>query len=371
MIMAINSACHNNCPGCAHQEMTRQQSLDQKMKWLNKILARWSNRLDAICSVQGPLRWNYRHKVCLHAQWDFSKWKIGLMRRDEVFDLSNCPVHAPRVEKAIHIISHNLPADHNFPMVFYVQSGAQVTLVVKQKVMPDLMWIDDDLISRLECAGIEGLWLHLNPGAGKNVFAKNAWHLLWGVPRSRDHNGLLYGPKCFQQLIPFLYHQSVNQADTFLSPTPDDLMIDLYCGGGDSLTRWTEKTSHVIGVELDGEAVACAKLNAPSAKVLRGKCRDRIPQLIEWVRASARSRSRRLIYVNPPRTGMEPDVIDWLATDYQPDYMAYLSCSAGTLSRDIKYLEKAGYEVIQITPYDFFPQTHHVECLALMKRNTE
>jgi 23S rRNA (uracil1939-C5)-methyltransferase len=365
------SSCPEKCPGCAHRGMTPEQSMDQKVKWLEKVLSKWSDRLDAVQSADAKFCWDYRHKVCLHTQWNSSGWKIGLVRRDEVIDLADCPVHADRIRNSIHIFSNSLPADLDFPMIYYVQSWAQVTLVVKQKRMPDHMWLDADLISRLETIGIEGLWLHLNPCAGKNVFAKNTWHLLWGVPRSRDYNGLIYGPKSFQQLIPKLYQQSLNQAQNFLSPLPNDLIIDLYCGAGTGLVRWTSRTSRVIGIELDGEAVACAKLNAPSSTVLRGKCKDRIPQLIEWVHTSAISNSLRLVYLNPPRTGLEHEIIDWLTMDYQPDRMAYLSCSAGTLRRDLECLEKAGYDIVLITPYDFFPQTFHVECLALLKRNTE
>jgi 23S rRNA (uracil1939-C5)-methyltransferase len=368
--MTPESACQENCPGCRHRWMTQEQSLGQKQNWLIKTLSDWPDRLETICSVEAPLRWKYRSKVCLSARWDTDGWEIGLRRGDEIVDLHQCPVHVERVEKSLNIFIKHLPPHGEFPLVFYAQSGAQITLVVKQKSMPDLSWLDADLISRLESAGIEGLWMHLNPGAGKNVFAKNTWQLLWGVPRSKDCNEMTYGPKSFQQLIPFLYRQSLDQAENFLSPEPEDLMIDLYCGGGAGLSLWTVNASRVIGVDLNGEAVECAKINAPSATVLRGKCSQRIPQLIEWASAMSTPRSRRLIYVNPPRTGMEPQVIDWVITKYQPERMAYLSCSAGTLRRDLTLLEKSGYDIVRITPYDFFPQTHHVECLAYLRRRS-
>jgi tRNA/tmRNA/rRNA uracil-C5-methylase (TrmA/RlmC/RlmD family) len=47
--------------------------------------------------------------------------------------------------------------------------------------------------------------------------------------------------------------------------------------------------------------------------------------------------------------------------------IAYLSCSAGTLARDLAGLESAGYVVCSLHPFDFFPLTHHVECLALLR----
>ena len=58
---------------------------------------------------------------------------------------------------------------------------------------------------------------------------------------------------------------------------------------------------------------------------------------------------------------------DWAAMEFRPERMAYLSCSAGTLSRDLAALTAAGYTVEALTPYDFFPQTRHVEILALLK----
>ncbi|MEZ5584571.1 MAG: hypothetical protein R3F37_19025 [Candidatus Competibacteraceae bacterium] len=74
------------------------------------------------------------------------------------------------------------------------------------------------------------------------------------------------------------------------------------------------------------------------------------------------------MYVNPPRTGLEPEILDWTIQEYRPARMAYLSCSAGTLHRDLMGLTTAGYAVERIIPYDFFPQTYHVETLVLLRR---
>jgi tRNA/tmRNA/rRNA uracil-C5-methylase (TrmA/RlmC/RlmD family) len=176
---------------------------------------------------------------------------------------------------------------------------------------------------------------------------------------------LEYGPTAFQQLIPALYRQALDAAEDFLTPGPDDHIADLYCGIGASLARWTRRGARVIGVELGGEAVECASRNAPAATVLRGKCADRIPQLRAWMLTTG----TRLLYLNPPRTGLEPAVLAWTTDEYRPERLAYLSCSAGTLSRDLVALAAAGYNVKMLIPYDFFPQTHHVETLALLRRN--
>ena len=74
--------------------------------------------------------------------------------------------------------------------------------------------------------------------------------------------------------------------------------------------------------------------------------------------------------MNPPRSGLEVEVASALAAELRPDRVAYLSCSAGTLARDLAAFEAAGYEVSGIRPYDFFPNTHHVEALALLGRRS-
>lgn len=84
----------------------------------------------------------------------------------------------------------------------------------------------------------------------------------------------------------------------------------------------------------------------------------------EWAKTSG----VRLLYVNPPRTGLEPEILTWAIDEFRPERLAYLSCSAGTLSRDLRALTVAGYKVEALVPYDFFPQTHHVETLALLRQ---
>lgn len=359
-------ACPEDCPGCGRQKMLSKTRLRQKETWLNARLSQWKARMEPIQTVPENLRWHYRKKVCLSTRWDQGAWRFGLIRRETLIPIHDCPIHTLPIGQAIALFSEALPPVSCFPLAYYAHSGGQVTLVVKSAKMPDLTWLDEDLKRRLKEIGIEGLWMHLHPSCGKKVFAKNIWHLLHGAPQSRDDNGFVYGPRSFQQLIPRLYDQSMDIAEAFLSPDSDARMVDLYCGIGAGLARWQGKCDHVMGVELCGEAVTNARINAPGTVVLRGACRARIPQLREFGDAQPVG-LRRLLYVNPPRTGLEPEILNWVTARYKPLRMVYLSCSAGTLHRDLTMLEAAGYRVDRIIPFDFFPNTPHVETLALLK----
>jgi len=357
--------CEPRCPGCAHRTWSAAASEAQKTQWLQRRLAPWADRLQAMRAVTGDARWNYRRKVCLSAVWTAETgWNFGLWRRDELIPIPDCPVHTESVRAVIRWLIRALPPAPEFPLAFFVQSGAQATLILKAHHVPNPDWLNAAPQLELAAIGLEGLWLHLHPAAGRRLFARKGWTLLWGQARSRDSLGLIYGPTAFQQQISQLYRRALDAAEAFLTPQPGNFLADLYCGIGASLARWTRHGARVLGVELSGEAVECAGLNAPVVTVLRGKCADRLPQLRTWTPAMG----TRLLYVNPPRTGLEPAVRDWAAVEFRPDRLAYLSCSAGTLSRDLAALTARGYTVEALMPYDFFPQTHHVETLALLQR---
>ncbi len=365
--------CPAACPGCAHRYLSPEESLKKKAQWLSQKLSDWQNAITPIKAAD-PGDWTgYRDMVCLSAQWRENRWAVGLLSGDTVIPIPCCPVHSPRVKAAIACLQAVLPSPPDFPMRYYLQSGAQVTLVVKSSQMPRMDWLDPELDNELKTIGIEGLWLHRHPCAGRKVFAKNRWDLVWGKARSSDRRGicrteekaLVYGPTSFQQLIPALYQQALDAAEAFLKPGRMDLFFDLYCGIGSGLARWCRSSEHVTGVELSGESVSCAKKNAPAAVVYRGACRHRLPQLTAEL---ARAHRKRLLLANPPRTGLETEVRRWITETCRPEKLAYLSCSAGTLRRDLLNLESQGYTAKKIIPYDFFPRTHHVETLAFIEQ---
>ncbi|WP_207063562.1 class I SAM-dependent RNA methyltransferase [Motiliproteus sp. SC1-56] len=344
----------------------------QKQLWLADKLSPWADALAPLRGVTGSERLHYRDKACLSADWQDGRWLLGLRKRDEIIDIPACPVQSHRVNQVARLLRAHLPAKARFPLAYLAQSGAQTTLVLKTASQPSLDWLTPSLSAEFERTGVEGLWIHLFPSTGKRVFAKNHWYLVWGRARSEDRLGLIHGPAAFSQLLPGLYRQALDQAQAFLAPSANDGVIDLYCGHGSTLQRWRKTGARALGVEVAAEALKCAERNAPGADLLRGTCEHRVPQLRAWRKAASPVASdqpgRRLLYVNPPRTGLEPGVRTWIIDEDRPHRMAYLSCSAGTLSRDLQQLCEAGYRVEALTPYDFFPFTHHVETLALLRR---
>lgn len=355
------------CHGCRHRHLDAAASLAQKAGYLQRVLAPWADRLEPIRAVSGVARRGYRDRVTLTARWDAAQgWRFGLMRRDELIAIHECPVHTPRVNALLEVLRRTLPDGTTLPLAYLHVAGGQATLIVKAHE------VDLTSLERLRAAvgdsGIEGLWLHRHPAAGRRLFARSGWQLLWGVGHSVGEGGLMHGPTSFQQLLPALHRDSLLRAAAHLAPDGDAAVLDLYCGVGASLRQWSEAGAASLGIELSGDAITCAARNAPRATVLRGTCVQRLPQVREWWDRQA---DPRHVYANPPRSGLEAELRDALALHLRPHRYAYLSCSAGTLSRDLGALEQAGYSVSALVPYDFFPGTHHVEVLALGGRGDQ
>lgn len=352
-------------------------SEEQKRAYLAKRLARHAEIIGPVRGVADERRWNYREKTCLRAGWRDGRWNFGFLARVpggklrdyELIGIPDCPVHSERVRRVVNVFSATLPGPEVLPLGFLVITGALATLVLKGRLLPDPAFLDERrLPEKLKMAGLGGLYFNLNPGAGQRVFSVRGWKHVWGDSFARDEEGSYYGPSSFQQLIPELRNDALGRAREFLRPGPHTSVIDIGCGIGTSLRLWSQAGAGWIGVELNGEAVECARRNTGvSSGILRGRASERIPQLQEWIEEQGPGGGQTVVFANPPRSGLETEVLKWLAVRCRPSRIAYLSCNPVTLDNDLKRLEESGYQVRAIQPYDFFPQTRHVEALALLE----
>jgi 23S rRNA (uracil1939-C5)-methyltransferase len=73
------------------------------------------------------------------------------------------------------------------------------------------------------------------------------------------------------------------------------------------------------------------------------------------------------ILVDPPRAGLERRALDGIVT-LNPKSIAYVSCDPSTLARDAARLISAGYRLVEVTPFDLFPQTYHIESISIFEK---
>ncbi|HCM38578.1 MAG: hypothetical protein A2Z97_10175 [Bdellovibrionales bacterium GWB1_52_6] len=372
--------CELRCPGCSHRDLSQEESLRAKQEWLGRKLAKWSSVIEPLEELDSRHRLNYREKACLHARWNGSTWEFGFLIRAGYFEydlvpIPNCPVHSPRTRKAVRLCSEILPGLFpGFPLAFLAVSGELLTLVLKaplsraEEIVPLLK---ADFAGALSQAGFSGFYLNFHPSAGNRVFATRAWKHVWGKELGELRLGsdiFRYGPSSFMQVLAGTHERSVKDAFDFLQPETGTAIVDLCSGIGVTLSAWSRAGARILGVELNGEAVRCSDINVGADLCLRGKASDRIPQIDSWLEAVS---GKFLLYLNPTRMGLEPEVLAWLIARANrgagPAKIAYLSCNAISQATDLSELENAGYAVTRIIPYDFFPQTHHVETLATLQ----
>ncbi len=142
----------------------------------------------------------------------------------------------------------------------------------------------------------------------------------------------------------------------------DETVLDLYCGVGIFGLFMAEDAGRVIGIEVDAQAIDAARQTAAQWGL----------QNTEFWDLSAEKVTEDLpqfdvAIVDPPRTGLDPRVLRAVAGS-TPSRVVYLSCEPSTLARDAALLKEEGYRVERLELFDFFPQTYHVESLALFRR---
>lgn len=360
--------CPAGCPGCYYPQQSYGSVLAQKQEKTSLIFSKTGILPEETEQAPPENRHNYRRKAVLHTEFRDGKWQFGLMKNDEVLDIGNCTIQSNIINNSADVLKKHLPAGNDLPLRYYVHSGQQMTLVFKTNRKVDLSWMDANCVKELQSAGIEGFWVHYNASAGRRIFLKDILEFVWGKKKSEDENGLKYGPLSFTQQIQALSNKALDIADDFFSNDRiSDTIIDLYSGTGTGLKKFTSSDFDCIGVELSGEAVEMAILNNPGVTILRGKCHQRIPQISEFLGEEKLESGKWNLYVNPPRTGLDTDLMKWICKT-RPEKIAYLSCSPHTLARDLTMLMSSDYNVKRLKPFDFFPYTRHVETLALLGR---
>jgi 23S rRNA (uracil1939-C5)-methyltransferase len=147
----------------------------------------------------------------------------------------------------------------------------------------------------------------------------------------------------------------------YLSPTGSETLVDLYCGVGLFGLVFANNVKRVIGVELDAGASADFRHNAhglENVTLLEGEAKTELARIEETV---------ELLVLDPPRAGAGQEVVREVVR-LSPERIAYVSCDPATLARDAHYLVEGGYELREVQPVDMFPQTYHIESVALFTR---
>lgn len=145
-----------------------------------------------------------------------------------------------------------------------------------------------------------------------------------------------------------------------LAPRAGEKAFDLYCGVGLFAGALADRGVQVWGVEAGRRAIMHARANVPGARFTVGRVErslDRLPARTD------------LVVLDPPRAGAGKAVVRGVDAR-RPRAVAYVACDPAALARDLGQFLGLGWRVDTLRAFDLFPQTHHVECVAVLVRDT-
>lgn len=200
-----------------------------------------------------------------------------------------------------------------------------------------------------------------DPGKARKI---KGVEVLAGRGRWRERMGTVD----FATQAPSFFQVNTAQAERLVSAVMQGLgdiegayIADLYAGGGTFSIPLALAGADVVAVEAAASSVRDlrqnADMNGADIEIVGGDAAHELSDLGEL----------DALVVDPPRAGLAASVIDDIVKA-SPERIAYVSCDPATLARDMERLEQRGYRLTSAQPVDMFPQTYHVECVALMSR---
>ena len=197
------------------------------------------------------------------------------------------------------------------------------------------------------------LWSGENGETGETRVRRTVKERLFEVPRDG-----------FFQANTSLLEKLVDEVIRMSAPSPADRVIECYCGSGLFSAFLAERCGSFAGIEIEESAVKCARDNLrglPNSVFFCGDVKD----ILEG--DFSRDEPADVLVMDPPRTGCDKAVLDVIAA-MAPRRLVYVACDPVTQARDVAFFVEEGYELKVVQPLDMFPQTKHIEAVALLEK---
>lgn len=205
-----------------------------------------------------------------------------------------------------------------------------------------------------------------------NVILGSENHILYGPGYIEDTLcgvPVRLGPLSFYQVNTLAAERLYGVAAQYAQLSPDDTLLDLYCGMGTIGLSMAEQCRELIGVEIVPEAIESAKANAARmgeavAAKSRFFCADAGQAATQL---AAEGLHPDIVMLDPPRKGCDEATLSAVVR-MAPRRVVYVSCNPATAARDAAWLEQNGYHAEKVQPVDLFPRTKHCETVCLLSK---
>jgi 23S rRNA (uracil1939-C5)-methyltransferase len=375
------------CGGCRFQDLAYEAQLEAKHAWVDDSLRRIAGietpPLEPILGADDAF--GYRNKM----EYSFAPGPdgpvLGLHRAgrwDEVLDVERCWLTTD-LGNAIRntmrdwareerLEAYDQSAGEGYLRHLVVREGRNTGQVLVQLVTNRRERFDRERLIEVLTAFPEVRSIHWSVNDSPAEVTNLPSELVWGDEAIEEELGGLrfrVRPNAFLQTNTRMAERLYGLACEAAGLTGGETVYDLYCGIGtiglslarDALTVW--------GIEISEESVACAIENAElnaigNAAFFAGNVGEVLRELRE------RAGDPDVVVVDPPRAGLAGKALRRLA-ELEAARVVYVSCNPTTLAGDVKKLrEEHGYALVRARPVDMFPHTAHVECVALLERQS-
>lgn len=203
-----------------------------------------------------------------------------------------------------------------------------------------------------------------------NVILGSENHILYGPGYIEDTLcgvPVRLGPLSFYQVNTLAAERLYGVAAQYAQLTPDDTLLDLYCGMGTIGLSMAGQCRELIGVEIVPEAIESAKANAARmGKAVAAKSRFFCADAGQAAtQLAAEGLHPDIVMLDPPRKGCDEATLSAVVR-MAPRRVVYVSCNPATAARDAAWLEQNGYHAEKVQPVDLFPRTKHCETVCLL-----
>lgn len=373
---------YDSCGGCNLQHCDYRTQVVLKKEIVTDLLVRQNVLTTADINtvvkdvIAAPHPFNYRQRIRLQVKGE-TTLGFNRFRSNEIVEISKCLLAKPSINNALtgiraHEITpyflelssemelqHNPASDHVSCIFHFNRKPRPTDLKRAEQLCADIPVLDRIFFSGNDFPMVGPLG---PTGDGPTKFLTRTYESIQGLTSPLQLSWEVGG---FCQVNLEQNRNMIESVLQFAGATANDTVLDLFCGMGNFAIPMSRLAASVDGYEGQGSSIRCAKKNSANSgknntlfvkKPVHGAC----DQLIE------EQRSFDIVILDPPRQGA-PE----LATRLKQlcnKRLVYISCDPATLVRDLKDLMACGFSLKTIQPIDMFPQTHHIETVALLER---
>lgn len=335
---------YKECGGCHVMHIPYKRQLEWKIEKVKEIMMKFVNSNVPIQEIVASEEWNYRNKATFQVRKEVGYFKE---KSNLIVPIESCDLVDKKIQKLLSVMTK---LDLNGCSQVIVRASKNQTMVIlKINNNFNLTKMIENLSSYVNSIYIKGKKLEC----------------IYGEPYIEEKIGdflFRISPDSFFQVNTNQAKKLYDIVLNYASVTKEDSILDLYCGTG-TIGLYVSPYCHkVLGVEINKQAIIDARENQKRNHIDNAEfiCSD-VATIVDKIKGDY-----SVIIVDPPRSGLDEKTLFYLKS-CNAKRIVYVSCDPVTLARDLNGLKEI-YHIEELTPVDMFPQTYHVECVALMSR---